>query len=222
MLTFEEIRGKSLGNNAWGNPIYAPGLIERYLPGEYDYHSEESEGVFFAKLCLYLLANDGGDPVAAFGDANSVIFLEHFLFAMCPKETFLQKMSLQKSDEDKVKVILDEIKTIRKDARFHDFYVNGYGCLRQSPAEEKIRYSQQLALVLKQKLFGIGFVGDFLDEVSASSAEAALSASAGAVVSASAGMAGSAPRFFTPASDGTPEPGVASEDIRLSKESKHP
>ena len=174
MLTFEEIRGKSLGNNDWGNPIYAPGLIEKYLPGEHDYSSEEGEGVFLANLCVYLLLKDGGAPFSAFGDENSVIFLEHFLFAMCPKDTFFKKMSQVASDEDKVRVILDEIKTIRKDARFHDFYVNGYGCLRQSPTEEKIRYCQQLALVLKQKSFGIGGIMDFLDEVSASADRAPL------------------------------------------------
>jgi hypothetical protein len=152
MITREDLIGKELGKNQWGNMRYDVGLIETYLPGEFDYHNDHSEGIFLANLCLYLLSGKS-DHTPFFPSEEDRLFLEHFIFHNISQKKFQDTISMYSDEKLKVKGILSLINTdikMEKDIRFHDFYVNGYQSFAYSHEPQAILYCQNLVELFKR------------------------------------------------------------------------
>jgi hypothetical protein len=157
MLTREDLLGAPLGKNKYGNMMYEKGLIEQYLPGEFDYHGQGNEGQFLASLCLYLLSATE-DPSPFFSEEynsnellsnkNALVFLNYLVFHNIPKQDFLDEMAKHEEEGDKVKAVCElinsRIRLAKPDEhdpkhRFHDVYVNSFGSLSQGANSAQLK-----------------------------------------------------------------------------------
>lgn len=151
IITRDDLTGKAEGTNGWGIITYSIGLVERYLPGEYDYRANDCEGAFLATLCLYLLSGEN-NPGSFFAEEQDLIFLNHFVFHNIAKDQFLSEMEKYKTDQEKVKAILgliDSVIRLKKD-RFHDFYINAYRQCGFESEQQRMVYCQQLLTLSRQ------------------------------------------------------------------------